>query len=148
MINKTKRSFSQNYTDSHMCRYYGLVIALMCCMVIFPSETVAQRAAVGIGSKLKKGIFGGNSFGIKKNSNSAQEGEDNDEDGDNGMILQVLMILMEKSGITLTMLVALVGYVYLYLFQQKKINNIEQTLASGGGNGGEWPAADFLLAYT
>ena len=117
-------------------------------MVIFPSETVAQRAAVGMGSRLKKGLFGGSSFGIKKNSNSAQEGEDNDEDGDNGMILQVLMIIMEKPGITLTMLVALVGYVYLYLFQQKKINSIEQTLASGGGNGGEWSAADFLLAYT
>jgi hypothetical protein len=127
-----------------MRRYYGLVIALMCCMVIFPSETVAQRAAVGMGSKLKKGLFGGNSFGIKQNS--AQEGEDNDEDGDNGMMLQVLMIVTEKPGITLTMLVGLVGYVYLYLFQQKKINNIEQTLASGGGNGGEWPA-DFLLAY-
>ena len=138
MVNKTiTRSFSLNYTNSHMRRYYGLVIAFMCCMVIFPSETVAQRAAVGMGSKLKKSVFGGNSFGKKQNSNSAQEGEDNDgEDGDNGMILTTLMMIVtEKPGITLTMLVALVGYVYLVLFQQKKIKNIEQTLASGGGNG-------------
>lgn len=115
----------------------------MCCMTIFPYGTDAQRIAIGLGSKLKRGLFGGgdtNSGGssllIKPNNNNKQ-GEDNEDIGDtnNGMILETLkMIVTEKPGVALTMLVALVGYIYLFLFQGRKINNIEQTLTSGGGS--------------
>lgn len=117
----------------------------MCCMTFFQYETDAQRMAIGLGSKLKRGLFeksggdtnsGGSSLSIKPNKNNKQ-GEDN-EDSDNinnGMILVTLkMIVMKKPGIALTMLIALVGYIYLFLFQGKKIKYIERTLASGSGS--------------
>ena len=120
----------------------ALMIGLMCCMVIFPSETTAQRAAVGIGAKLKQTVFGGVntsngaslSAGIKQ---KALQGEGNDGDdyggGDsNGMLLATLWaIVMERSGIVVAMLAMLCGYIYLFFHQGQKIDKIEQAIAGG-----------------
>ena len=123
----------------------GLVIALVCCMVIFPSETTAQRAAIGIGTKLKQTVFGsggttsdGASPSRMKQKNLQGEGNyDNDDydyggDSSNGVLLSTLWVIVtERSGIALAMLAALCGYVYLFFHQRQKIDKIEQAIAGG-----------------
>jgi len=110
----------------------GFMIALLCFMVLFPSETTAQSAAVGIGSKLKQ------TFGTRTDSTSQPGmrqktllGEQEDDNNDsNGMLFTALLaIATAKPGIATAMLAFLCGYIYLFLHQRQKIDKIEQAIA-------------------
>ena len=117
-----------------------LTIALLSCAVLLPSETRAQRAAVGIGSKWKQTIFGGRTSrdGTSRSEtrHDSLEGEqdyDIDNVGDsNGMASEVLWkIATDKPGIAMAMMVMLCGYAYLFLHQRQKIDQIEKAIAGG-----------------
>ncbi len=109
------------------------LVALVCFVVFFPTKSSAQRAAVGIGSKLK-GRFGMGSGRASRSGklDAISEGEqENDNSDRHGMLLIALWTIMtEKTGIALGVLAFLCGYIYLFL-QQSKIDEIEQALAAG-----------------
>ena len=111
----------------------AFLVALVCFVVFFPSESSAQRAAVGIGSKLK-GRFGMGSGRASRSGNveTALEGEQENHNNDrDGILLSALWtIAMEKTGISIAMLAFVCGYMYLFL-QQSRIDEIEQALAAG-----------------
>lgn len=109
-----------------------IMIALVCLLLLYPLETSAQRAAIGIGSKLRQ------TFGVRTNSPSMPErrkkelrGEQEyDNDYSDGMLLAApLMMATEKAGITATMMALVCGYIYLFLYQRRKIDKIEQAIA-------------------
>ena len=113
----------------------SLVVALICFMVMSPHETSAQRAAVGIGTKLKQtfGVGGTASRSqLGKEMNNLQgEQESNDNDSDDILLTALWVVATEKSGLSVVMITLLGGYVYLFLLQRKKINNMEQAIAGG-----------------
>ena len=111
----------------------AFLVALVCFVVFFPTKSSAQRAAVGIGSKLK-GRFGMDSGRASRSgkldgiSEGEQENDNNDRDG--MLLIALWTIMMEKTGIAVGVLAFLCGYIYLFL-QQSKIDEIEQALAAG-----------------
>ena len=116
------------------------MITLACFVVFFPSETSAQRAAVGIGSKLKQ-TFGyrTSSASLPGNVQTTSQGEQ--ENSSDGMLLATLwMTATEKPGVAAAMLSFLCGYIYLFLHQRQKIDKIEQAIA-----GGEFRILSYLL---
>jgi hypothetical protein len=118
------------------------MIALVCFVVFFPSETSAQRAAVGIGSKLKQ-TFGyrTSSASLPGNVQTTSQGEQ-EYDRDGMLLATTWMIATEKPGIAVAMLSFLCGYIYLFLHQRRKIDKIEQAIA-----GGEFRILAYLLYY-
>jgi len=100
--------------------------ALICFLVLLPSTTNAQRAAIGIGSKLKQ-AFGTRSVSVSRSENKPktlqgeQEYDNNESD----------RAMPEKPGIVVSMLAFLSGYIYLFL-QRQKIDKIEQAIAGEG----------------
>ena len=117
----------------------AFVIALVCFVVFFPSESTAQRAALGIGAKLK-GRFGMSTVSGSrlKNTEATLQGEQEYDNNDkDGMLL--VSLLTEKSGIAVAILAFLCGYIYLF-HQQSKIRKIEQAIA-----GGEFRILDYPL---
>ncbi len=122
----------------------AFLVALICFVVFFPTESSAQRAAVGIGSKLK-GRFGLGSRTRTSRSGKTEttsEGEQEyDNNNKNTMLLVALSkLIAEKLGIATAGLAFLCGYIYLFL-QEAKINEIEQALAAG-----EFRILTYLLA--
>ena len=109
------------------------VIALVYFVVFFPTKSSAQRAAVGIGSKLK-GRFGMSIARVSRSGNaettSQGEQEYDNDDRDGTLLVPLSMVAVEKPGIVGAMLAFICGYIYLFL-QQSKIHKIEQAIAGG-----------------
>lgn len=114
----------------------AFVLALVCCAVLFPSELSAQRAAVGIGSKLKN-RFGGHSVKAPPSGKNTQKTVQGEQEYDNNgtdqmpLLLALHTIATEKLGITAAMVSFLCGYIYLFLHQRRKVDKIEQAIAGG-----------------
>lgn len=104
----------------------GFIIALICFMVFFPPETSAQRAAVGIGSKLKQ-VFGTSQPGNRQKTSQGEQEYDNN-DSDDMLLATLLVIATEKSGTMAVMVALFCGYIYLFL-QRHRIDKIEQAIA-------------------
>ena len=112
------------------------VLALICCVTFFPYESNAQRAALGIGSKLK-GRFGRSTTRPPRKAQGEHENENN---GSESTLLKSLWaIATKKLGIVGTMLAILCGYIFVFL-QQSKIQNMEKAIA-----GGEFRILSYLL---
>mmetsp|Transcript_7530 Transcript_7530/g.17000 ORF Transcript_7530/g.17000 Transcript_7530/m.17000 type:complete len:753 (-) Transcript_7530:115-2373(-) len=130
--------FSTTTKKSSVSVANALMIALICCIVIFSSGTTAQRAAVGIGSKLKNTFIGGggksdpNFLSGKRQNNHIGEG--NSSDGgtfSNGVLIDTLWdIVAGRTGVASTMLAMLCGLVYLLLVQRQKIYEFEQKISA------------------
>lgn len=111
-----------------------MAMALIFCSTLFSSETCAQRAAVGIGSKLKRAFLGGGAVrsdagSVKLHSTTALQGEENDVGGDDSH--GMWETTKERIGIVVTLLAILCGSMYLFLIQHSRINEIEQTISGG-----------------
>jgi ABC-type multidrug transport system ATPase subunit/ABC-type multidrug transport system permease subunit len=108
-----------------------MAMTFICCTALFSSETCAQRAAVGIGSKLKRTFLGDGAVrsdagSVKLHTTNILEGEGNDVGGDDSHGLWE--IAKERIGIVVTLLAILSGSMYLFLIQHSKINEIDQTI--------------------
>mmetsp|Transcript_12686 Transcript_12686/g.29979 ORF Transcript_12686/g.29979 Transcript_12686/m.29979 type:complete len:750 (-) Transcript_12686:1177-3426(-) len=114
----------------------GLLIALVLFIALFPKETSAQRAVVGIGTKLKHTFGVGRNVGLSLlgNEQKISQGEHEDESNDSHAthLLALWVMAKEKSGLSMVMIALLSGYIYLFLHQRQKIDKIEQAIVGGG----------------
>ena len=107
-----------------------LTLALVSFVVFFPYESNAQRAALGIGSKLK-GRFGRSTTRPPRSRKATQGEQENDNhDYKPTLVTSLWTIATEKKGIVGTMIAILCGYIYLIL-QQSKIQELEKAIAGG-----------------
>ena len=106
---------------------------LVCFLVLLTLETNAQRAAIGIGSKLKQ-AFGSKTFGTsrQRNNRNTSQGEEYDTNNGNALFLSALRTTAKKrQGIAATVLVMICGYIFFLINQISKIYEIEQAMTSG-----------------
>mmetsp|Transcript_26404 Transcript_26404/g.72598 ORF Transcript_26404/g.72598 Transcript_26404/m.72598 type:complete len:746 (+) Transcript_26404:140-2377(+) len=112
----------------------ALIIALTCCIVVFSSGTSAQRAAVGIGSKLKNTFLGSNSkrsWNVMSGKKYIEgEGDGVDEGIDSiGLLIETLWGMeTARTGIVSTMLGMIFALIYLFAVTRRKIYDIEQKI--------------------
>ncbi|VEU37074.1 unnamed protein product [Pseudo-nitzschia multistriata] len=126
--------FSATKKKSFITVTNAVMISLIYCIIIFSSGTTAQRAAVGIGSKLKKTFGGGaSSDGFLfsgKRQKTYIEGEGNEDDegfGTNWVLIETLCdVSRESIGIAATMLAMVFGLLYLFLMGRPELERIEQ----------------------
>ena len=106
---------------------------LVCFLVLLTLETNAQRAAIGIGSKLKQ-AFGSKTFGASRHGNNrnTSQGEEYDTNNANALFLSALRTTAkERQGIAATVLAMICGYIFFLINQISKIYEIEQAMTSG-----------------
>ena len=104
-------------------------------MVVFWPEAYAQRAAVGIGTRLKQ-TFGGSRMSSDHNLGNGRktlQGEQEYDNSCNGVkhSTALRVIATEKSGLFVAMFALFMGYSYIFLLQREKIDKIEQAIACG-----------------
>ena len=109
-----------------------LLLSYFCLFLLFiiPTTTNGQRTIANFGTRIKK-RFGASSKGDGRSSKYilSQEGEDNYNNNNTSSFLSIIKdTTQERPGMLATLILLIVGYMYLMYYQRQNITNLEQKL--------------------
>ena len=107
----------------------------LCLLFVFPTTTNGQRTIANFGTRIKK-RFGASSSSQGDGRGSkyilSQEGEDNNSNNNTSSLSSFLSIIkdttQERPGMLATVILLIVGYMYLMYYQRQNITTLERKL--------------------